>query len=264
MVVFAAVRAGVIEWWRFHFVSPSVGAEAAALGNGSLFLRGRCNRSRTCASVNTPRSSKARATIRICGHSSFTSAAALDQTAGAIGAIKHGQRMIAAIDDLRGSLIPRSLFLAARPSSSSSSSSPPGASGSTINSNGPMPSDIRFFLQQLFDLGLEIIGHFDRFLVFVFKLFLQLVERLRQSIALGEHLIGFANVSSSGITLPMPCCLSLRFDKIDQLSRSHGVQLDPLTAQEVDRGAAQDRPRSRRSSLMLELLGSGVRPSMSS
>ena len=89
---------------------------------------------------------------------------------------------------------PRRLRARRHPRSSSSSS---GASGSTINSNGPMPRDVRILLQQLaLTLASRSSGTLIGSVAFVLELFLHLLERLRQSIARGEHLDRFSPRSS--------------------------------------------------------------------
>ena len=93
-----------------------------------------------------------------------------------------------------------------------------------------------YFLNSAFDLGLKILGRFDRSFAFVFKLFLQLLESLRQSIARGKHLVGSRQGLTVGDHLADAMLLELVFDEIDELPRSHGVQFDSLIAQEVDRG----------------------------
>jgi hypothetical protein len=94
-----------------------------------------------------------------------------------------------------------------------------------------------FFLQQLFDLDLKVIRHRNGFLCrfVLLKLFAHLVVGFGQPIAGGKHPIGLFQRVLFGNHFLDAMLSEFVFDKIDQLPRSHGVQLDARAAEEIDR-----------------------------
>ena len=98
-----------------------------------------------------------------------------------------------------------------------------------------MPSNLRRFFQLAFDFGFKIVWYCDLLASLLLQLLFHFLKRFKQSVAGDEHLIGLSQRLTVGDHLADFVLPKLAFDEIDQLPRCHGVQLDPLGAQEVDR-----------------------------